>query len=1501
MAIFSAIGGVIATSVLGLAAGTSAFAIASATIGGALAFGAKTLVNGYLNRRKSRNYSAVQGEVELGSNVPASTVYGKGKVKGHRIYYAKWGPGDKSNTDVFVLANGWCDGLEPYVYFYGQKHALYEIPPIGNEAKFYGVVGFENIISFRFYDGRPGQLADQRLVSFTANLGNPWKSTSVCAGLTYVIVERFYDEKFGNGRPEIEFVLRGLREYDPRHDSTVAGGEGEQRLDDPSTWVHTQNPAVHRLNYQLGVRGRISNRTIIGEGKSLGQLDLASYFASMNVCDTTIDGKPTYQASLIVTADDDHTEVLKEFDDAMAGYGLNRRGLSGVIAGAPQIPVLEITADDIDMGRAKQIKRRKSAFELYNHISGQFTSIEDQWNPASLTPVYVNADIAKDGRTRQTGNDFLQVTEPDIAQRLLAIRYRQQRLGGKYTVPVSRRVGLKVQEGLWVEAEGLDWLIVGWNCDTQFRFTLDLAETSASVYSDAGIEPGPVVVPSVSPVNPSLISTVANFSVDVGSITGPDGYEIPALLCRWTPPEDPSITEVRFEYVIGSDPAGATVYRDRCDNPEAGEYYITSEVVPFSRHTARATIRTVPDRLKTWTPWQTTADETGPFQVYPPGLIDQVNQSVEELLDWIGNPESPLIPLVDIVQENAAAIVEEATARQEAIQAEAGERIAGAASLAERFRRISNDQANIALLVAEQDFANYEAQEQLRRAIKVESDAITARYTEAITVAISGDGGIATRVQVLEVSSAALGAAISSEQTARITAVDALAQEISLISVGTNQQFDWQTIWNFDSTVEGWDGNGIPVWQGGFLRPADAASDPYVTSPRGIGALGTQYRQLRIGLRKVGSPTWKGFAWWRAAGVMTWSTEQRVSFPEPTFDASNFAVAIINPEWTGTIDQIRLDLSTAADASNYFLIDWVAIGRPSPGASQAALLAEQIARTTADSALAQDIAVLSVQLNDLNGYVAGQATILSDAVTSVEAIDELVTVLASQVDILNAAIPGKADSSVLDELAAEVEALGGGGFVSQARAIRSLRSALDNVALLVAEQDFANRQDSQNALQAVSNAYSTLDTYARAVDGRVDLQARRVDGVIVTLGQKADASVVTSQQAQITAQGNQLNSVAGALTTVQNQIPGLATQTVTNSLDSRITATENVNTSQQSAIVALNNSLTGKADASALSGLSTVVTQQGADINVLSDAVTAVSASVADKADVSAFNSLSAVVVAHDDTLVAYGQSIQSLTASMGGSSAEIRTKFEVQAGPAGYAARYALLARINSGDVFRQAGFFVDVPPDPIFPNRFVVIANQFVVTDGANNRRPFVFEDGVAYLDEIRARAGFIQQLVSEEAFIQNLTVGESNIGFKTITSNNSIASSGSYSGAAQNYVTVAVLDTPKIVGSFLQVDGQITLSTNGAQSSRATFQARIFRVDTQQEVWVTPFYQLVGQNQGPNSFPISIVRDFAMDNSESPGSAGQYVLQIANVNKGGSSTVTWNIAGKFLLWKK
>lgn len=628
MAIFTLIGSAIAGA-LGLGAAIGSL------IGGALAFGAKYLLNNYLNRKKKRSYSAVAGESQIGGAVPISTLYGTGKTSGHRLFYAKYGSGNKFNAEVFRLAHGWCDGLEPYIYMFGKKYDLVVRPIIGNEVAHYGVAGFDNLISIRFYDGRPGQQADAKLVADTAGLGQTWKATSRCTGVAYVVVEREYKEdKFPTGRPDFGFVLRGQRCYDPRKDSTIAGGSGPHRLGDLSTYTFTKNPAVQRLNYQLGLRGRVSGRTLIGEGKSLGQLDLSSYIASMNVADTVrSNGKKTYESNLWVTSDDDHTEILKEFDDAMAGYGLNRRGLSGVLAGAPQVPVLEITADDIPADRASEVQYRKSSFDLYNQLSGQFTSIEKMWEPESLKPIVVNADVAHDKRAHGTSNDFLQVTDADIGQYLLNIRYRQQRKGGKAKLPVSRRVAFQVMEGEWVTYNGRQWLVMGWSLDDRWRASLELAETGADIYAEGGIEPGPIVIGPQPPINPSLLATVQNFNVEVGIQPGGEGEEFPALRFSWTPPADPTITAVRIFYFAGLDPIGQTIYEDVCTTPEAGVYVTSKNVRSLVQYTARATIRTVPDRpFKSFTPWRTTATITGPTQVYPPGLIDKINKNTSEQL-----------------------------------------------------------------------------------------------------------------------------------------------------------------------------------------------------------------------------------------------------------------------------------------------------------------------------------------------------------------------------------------------------------------------------------------------------------------------------------------------------------------------------------------------------------------------------------------------------------------------------------------------------------------------------------------------------------------------------------------------------------------------------------------------------------------------------------------------------------------------------------------------------
>jgi hypothetical protein len=214
------------------------------------------------------------------------------------------------------------------------------------------------------------------------------------------------------------------------------------------------------------------------------------------------------------------------------------------------------------------------------------------------------------------------------------------------------------------------------------------------------------------------------------------------------------------------------------------------------------------------------------------------------------------------------------------------------------------------------------------------------------------------------------------ERTARTAADQGLAQQITLLSAGAGEQFDYKKIWYFDSGDEGWTGNGTPTVSGGWLRPANA-TDPYLVSPTGIAADGAQYTQVRLRIRKTGTPTWAGELWWRTAADSTWDSARKTTISEPTYDGNGIGLVTINLPWSGVIDRVRVDLSTVQDAGNGYDVDWVAVGRPSPGASSAALLEESLARTSAIDAEATSRRALSTKLTGLQDPASATLATLS--------------------------------------------------------------------------------------------------------------------------------------------------------------------------------------------------------------------------------------------------------------------------------------------------------------------------------------------------------------------------------------------------------------------------------------------------------------------------------------------------------------------------------------------
>ncbi|MBC5442632.1 DUF1983 domain-containing protein [Klebsiella pneumoniae] len=390
------------------------------------------------------------------------------------------------------------------------------------------------------------------------------------------------------------------------------------------------------------------------------------------------------------------------------------------------------------------------------------------------------------------------------------------------------------------------------------------------------------------------------------------------------------------------------------------------------------------------------------------------------------------------------------------------------------------------------------------------------------------------------------------------TADENLAREMSSLTAGANIQFDSQVIWHFNNqTTEGWTGSaGVPgVSQDGWLRPADSATDPYITSPGGLAVDGAAYRFIMLRFRKTGKPVWAGEIRWVSAGE-NFNNTKRYIVAEPEYADGVATLTVRDIPWTGNIDRIRLDLTNQQDASNFIEFDWIAVGRPAPGASTAAL---QDVRSTLSNALTAEAQARSTLAAQMRGSYDGSDL---EKVTS---------------------------GLLYQEKTARVTAIS-----AEVKARESLQTQFnDNKA-------------------AVSGELSSLTTEQSA-------QASRIGGLETSLGKKADAAALTSLTQKVEQQGATLTSQGAALTSLTNRVgqteTGLAgTNEALSGLQSVVTQQGDRITSQGQSITKLtsdlgttNAALAKKAEAAAVTALTQQVEQNGQDIRSNTDSITSLS------------------------------------------------------------------------------------------------------------------------------------------------------------------------------------------------------------------------------------------------------------------------------------------------------
>lgn len=348
-----------------------------------------------------------------------------------------------------------------------------------------------------------------------------------------------------------------------------------------------------------------------------------------------------------------------------------------------------------------------------------------------------------------------------------------------------------------------------------------------------------------------------------------------------------------------------------------------------------------------------------------------------------------------------------------------------------------------------------------------------------------------------------------------------LARQISQIAAGTGEQFDSLKIWYFDQDAEGWteDDNGytpMSVTSDGWLK----ANNPTSTcrSPNGLTIDAHAYRFIKMRIKKVGNPTWNAKMFWIGADETGWNAGRSVVINEPEYDDKGIAILTLHDiEWrdSTTIRRFRFDFTSGQDADNYLLFDWIAVGRPTPGAGMAALQEEQQARANADTAEAQARSTLAAQIR------------------------------------------GSSESGNLDDIRS--------GLIYQEKNARITADAAEASARESLQTEFNRNKAS------VAEELHTLSTEQAS-------QASKITGLQTSLGQKADASAVQTISQKVEEQGNTLKSQGAALSTLDNRVGSVESGVFANSkaitgLQSTVTQQDKTLNSQSESITTLNNSL----------------------------------------------------------------------------------------------------------------------------------------------------------------------------------------------------------------------------------------------------------------------------------------------------------------------------------------
>lgn len=283
----------------------------------------------------------------------------------------------------------------------------------------------------------------------------------------------------------IRALVKGALVYDPRLDSTVAGGSGSHRVATPSTWAWSENPALCVADYLID--------SDLGMGFPTAKIDYESLIAEADYCDATVSisggTENRFTCNGVVYTTTKHRENLSKLLSAMNGRISHTGGKFRIRAGRYITPTITITADWMRGDIAVRTATPKS--DRFNTVKATIFDAGAEYKELQTAAVTAASYVSRDnGETLLREIKLPMTNSNQMAQRLLFKQLYQTNQPKVVTMPCKfNALQVEMHEHVYVTIDELGWSakafrVTGWEYLDMEGINLVLQEDSSSAYDD---------------------------------------------------------------------------------------------------------------------------------------------------------------------------------------------------------------------------------------------------------------------------------------------------------------------------------------------------------------------------------------------------------------------------------------------------------------------------------------------------------------------------------------------------------------------------------------------------------------------------------------------------------------------------------------------------------------------------------------------------------------------------------------------------------------------------------------------------------------------------------------------------------------------------------------------------------------------------------------------------------------------------------------------------------